>query len=60
MGEGIIPVQKIISEIKESGYEGFFETEILSEELSKTDYFELLEKIKDSYTKIIGDEGNIP
>ena len=60
MGDGIIPVQKIISEIKESGYEGFFETEILSEELSKADYFELLEKIKNSYTKIIGNEGNIP
>jgi sugar phosphate isomerase/epimerase len=56
MGDGIIPIQKIIREIKETGYKGFFETEILSEELSKTDYFELLEKIKESYLKIIGNE----
>ena len=56
MGDGIIPIQKMIREIKETGYKGFFETEILSEELSKTDYFELLEKIKESYLKTIGNE----
>lgn len=56
IGDGIIPVDKIIGEINETGYEGFFEIEILSEELSKTDYSELLEKIKESYQKIIGNE----
>lgn len=52
-GDGIVPVRKIISEIVETGYEGFFEMEILSEELSNADYSELLDGIKGSYTRII-------
>lgn len=54
IGDGIIPVHKIISEINATGYEGFFEIEILSEELAATDYTVLLEKIKESYKNIIG------
>lgn len=53
IGDGIIPVDKIINEINQTGYTGFFEIEILSEELSKSDYSELLEKIKETYTAII-------
>jgi sugar phosphate isomerase/epimerase len=56
IGDGIIPVHKIISEINETGYDGSFEIEILSEELAKADYSQLLEKIKESYLKIIGNE----
>ena len=51
IGDGIIPVHKIIGEINATGYDGPFEIEILSEELSKADYFDLLEKIKASYKK---------
>ena len=53
IGDGIIPVQKIIGEINATGYDGPFEIEILSEELSKADYSELLEKIKESYKNIL-------
>jgi sugar phosphate isomerase/epimerase len=53
IGDGIIPVNKIIGEINATGYEGPFEIEILSEELSQADYFELLEKIKETYKNIL-------
>lgn len=56
MGSGIIPANKIIEEINATGYEGFYDVEILSEELAATDYTVLLEKIKESYTNIIGNE----
>ncbi len=56
IGDGIIPVHKIIREIIATGYDGPFEIEILSEELSKADYFELLEKIKETYQNIIGNK----
>jgi sugar phosphate isomerase/epimerase len=54
MGNGIIPAGKIIKEIDATGYEGFFDIEILSEELAATDYTALLEKIKESYKNNIG------
>jgi sugar phosphate isomerase/epimerase len=56
IGDGIIPVQKILDEINKTGYEGFFEIEIISEELSKADYSELLEKIKESYKNIYNNQ----
>jgi sugar phosphate isomerase/epimerase len=56
MGNGIIPANRIVKEIQATGYEGFFDVEILSEELAATDYTMLLEKIKESYTDIIGNE----
>ncbi len=56
MGNGIIPANKIIKEINATGYEGFFDVEILSEELAATDYSVLLEKIKESYKNIVGNE----
>jgi sugar phosphate isomerase/epimerase len=54
MGKGIIPAKRIINEIKATGYDGFFDVEILSEELAATDYTVLLDNIKESYAKIVG------
>lgn len=54
MGDGIIPVARIIREIQDTGYEGFYEVEIISKKLSSTDYFNLIEKIKKAYTETIG------
>ncbi len=54
MGEGIIPVKRIIKDIKDTGYEGFFDIEILSEELASADYTVLIERIKRSFKRIIG------
>jgi sugar phosphate isomerase/epimerase len=51
MGNGIIPANRIIKEINATGYEGFFDIEILSEELAAADYTVLLEQIKESYKK---------
>jgi sugar phosphate isomerase/epimerase len=42
IGEGIIPLKHILGLIEETGYQGFYEVEILSEELWNIDHNELL------------------
>ena len=54
MGDGIIPVGRIIKEIQDTGYDGFFEVEIISNAISSACYSELLEKIKHAYIETIG------
>ena len=56
MGDGIIPVGRIIREIQDTGYDGFFEVEIISNTISSACYSDLLEKIKQAYIETIGNE----
>jgi sugar phosphate isomerase/epimerase len=56
MGDGIIPVGRIIREIQDTGYDGFFEVEIISNTISSGRYSDLIEKIKRAYIETIGNE----
>jgi sugar phosphate isomerase/epimerase len=49
MGDGIIPVSRIVREIQDTGYNGFFEVEIISNNIEPTNYHHLLERIKQAY-----------
>lgn len=52
MGEGIIPLKEILGLIDETDYEGYYEVEILSEELWKLDHHELVRRCVTSFEDI--------
>ncbi|MEM4310815.1 MAG: sugar phosphate isomerase/epimerase family protein [Nitrososphaerales archaeon] len=52
MGYGIIPLKSILSAIKDTGYDGFYEVEIFSDELWKEDPNWLINECKKQFEKI--------
>lgn len=51
MGEGVIPIQKIIDMVRKSGFEGMYEVEIFSNQYWSEDPDEFLEKIIHAFIK---------
>ncbi len=54
IGEGEIPNAAIIAELIGAGYDGFFEIELMGEEIEATDYLQLLESSKQAFSQLIG------
>jgi sugar phosphate isomerase/epimerase len=52
MGDGIIPLKYILGLIHETGYDGYYEVEILSEELWKLDHNTLVQQCVTSFENI--------
>jgi sugar phosphate isomerase/epimerase len=44
LGDGCVPVESLVSEFLRHGYNGYFEVELMGEEIEATDYHELLRK----------------
>jgi len=42
LGSGVIPLERIVLSLTEAGYEGFFEIELMGQEIETADYLELL------------------
>ena len=42
LGHGILPLRQIVSRLAEAGYDGFFEVELMGEEIESCDYGELI------------------
>jgi sugar phosphate isomerase/epimerase len=49
LGAGNIPLRQIIAALRKAGYDGFFDVELLGEELEEIDYHALLEHAKDAF-----------
>jgi sugar phosphate isomerase/epimerase len=49
LGAGKIPLRQIISELRRAGYDGFYDVELLGEELEDIEYPCLLEHAKDAF-----------
>jgi len=43
LGEGVVPLREIISALKAGGYDGYYDVELLGEEIEAADYTLLLE-----------------
>ena len=46
LGEGTVPLEEIIASLLEGGYDGFFDVELMGEDLDCPDYVELIEESK--------------
>ena len=41
-GQGILPLQQIVARLAAAGYDGFYEVELMGEEIESCDYRDLL------------------
>jgi sugar phosphate isomerase/epimerase len=54
LGEGLIPLQEIVAALLQAGYDGFFEVELMGEEIEAADYNDLLAQSKSVFQKLTG------
>jgi len=52
MGDGVIPLREIIAAIEATGYQGFYDVEIFSDELWVQDYHSLLRRCQSRFEAI--------
>lgn len=54
LGDGAIPLKQIVAALKTAGYDGFYDVELLGEEIETIDYNALLEHAKQAYEQLLG------
>src|SRR5690606_34398732 len=52
LGDGFIPLREIVSTLHHAGYEGFFEVELMGEEIEAVDYNDLLAECRSVFDKL--------
>jgi len=55
LGDGVVPLSEIVAALKSSGYDGYYDVELLGEEVETFDYQSLLEHAKDAFAKLLGE-----
>jgi len=55
LGEGVVPLREIVDELKTAGYDGFYDVELLGEELENTDYPSLIDHAKKAFAELLGE-----
>jgi len=53
LGEGVIPLQQIVDTLQAAGYEGYYDLELIGEEIEACDYFDLLEHSKQACSQLL-------
>lgn len=56
LGDGIVPLKEIVAALKASGYTGYYDVELLGEEIEPVDYDSLLEHAKQAFGELVGTE----
>ncbi len=53
LGEGTIPLREIVAALRAGGYDGYYDVELLGEEIEACDYPSLLEHAKQAFEEIV-------
>lgn len=54
LGEGSVPLAEIIAALKTAGYDGYYDVELLGEEIEAIDYHSLLQHAKQAFGELVG------
>jgi len=54
LGEGVLPLGEIVAALREFGYDGYFDVELLGEAVEPFSYESLIEHAKQGYNELIG------
>lgn len=54
LGDGILPLASIVQQLESAGYDGWFEVELMGEEIEATDYEELIAHSKRAFAELSG------
>ena len=55
LGEGVVPLRQIVAALKSAGYKGYYDVELLGEELETAEYSSLLDHAKKAYSDLVGE-----
>jgi sugar phosphate isomerase/epimerase len=56
LGDGVVPLAEIVAALKTGGYDGYYDVELIGEELETADYSALLVHAKEAFrTLVVGD-----
>ncbi|HUT13111.1 MAG TPA: sugar phosphate isomerase/epimerase family protein [Thermoguttaceae bacterium] len=55
LGEGVLPLADITAALKAAGYDGYYDVELLGEEIETSDYASLLQHAKEAFERLVGD-----
>ena len=53
LGEGAVPLAQIVAALKAGGYDGYYDVELIGEELEAADYPSLLEHAKEAFGRLV-------
>lgn len=53
LGDGVIPLREIVAALIDAGYQGYFDVELMGEELEACDYRLLLEHAKEAFDRLL-------
>jgi sugar phosphate isomerase/epimerase len=53
LGEGVVPLKEIITALRAGGYDGFFDVELLGEDVEAADYHDLLQHAKAAFAELV-------
>ncbi len=53
LGQGTVPLAEIVAALKGAGYDGYYDVELLGEEIETTDYGSLLQHAKQSFAELV-------
>jgi len=54
LGEGILPLKQIVAALIDGGYRGYFDLELVGEEIESSNYCELLQASKRAFDQLVG------
>jgi sugar phosphate isomerase/epimerase len=54
LGEGMVPLAHVVGQLRDCGYDGYFDVELLGEEIERFDYPQLLEHAKRAFDQLLG------
>ena len=53
LGEGMVPLQEIVDGLKGAGYDGYYDVELLGEDVETADYHSLLTHARNAFEKLV-------
>ena len=53
LGEGVLPLKELCMGLKNNGYDGWFEVELMGEEIESQDYCDLIRHAKREFEEIL-------
>jgi sugar phosphate isomerase/epimerase len=54
LGDGNIPLKEIVAGLSSAGYDGYYDVELMGEEIEISDYRDLLEQSKSAFAQLMG------
>ena len=54
LGEGAVPLKEIVAALASAGYDGFYDVELMGEDIESADYSQLLEHSKQAFAQLLG------